>query len=387
MRQKLGRAAGAVAIDTLENRRLCSGGGLGIIVPAYPEITGEPIIIGTNKLIDITFTADNNRKTTISVHGAEAAITFVGPALPLLAHGHGYFPNGTVEEVQSILVTDAVPGKASISEVCAYGTGSFNVGSITGGDLGSVNFPDVNLTSSLSMNSVHRLELASVGGATMTVAKAASMVKVTGNVTGSFTAGSIGSFSTSELIQTNISTTGVFNRYSLSIGSINATSGITNSNILSSGNVGSITTAFIQNSTITAAATLPASTPGTYPAYVVPEFSSAFTAAASIRSIRVLPGITSDYFGNSVIAARTIQTASIGQITGGGGIAAHSMGTLIAVGPSGQLDSIAFHLGPKDLHTSTTVRTALTRLAVPFSQGAGLQDNTMFYDFDLNILR
>ena len=374
-----------ICIDALEKRQLFSAGEPGVLAPAFPEIIGEPIVIGTNKLIDITFTADNGRKTTIKVHGAQAAITFAGSAVPLLAFGHGYFPNGTVESVTSILLTDAKPGQASISEVCAFGTGYFNVGSITGGDLGSINFPDVNLSGSLSLGSVKSVKIGSVLGASMNITKSVASMKVTGGLTGSLTAGSIGSLTAANLIQENIRTTAVYSRSALQVGSVTAIGGIQQSNIISSGNIGSITTAFITNSVISAGGSLTAT--GTYPAYDVPESSGVFTVPASIRSIRVLPSATQSTFGNSVIVARTIQNANIGQITGGGGIAAHSIGTFIAQGPTGQLNSVSFHFGPKDLHTSTSVRTALTKLAIPFSQGPGLVDNTMFYGFVLNILR
>jgi hypothetical protein len=381
--------SGIVSIDTLENRTLFSGGEPGVLAPAFPEIIGEPIVIGTHSLIDITFTADNGRKTTISVKGAQAAITFSGTSVPLLANRHGYFPHGAVEVVQSILLTDAVPGKASLSEVCAYSPTPtpFNVGSITGGDLGSIKFPDVNLTGSLGVTSVGRVTLDDVSGAAITVSKSLSAMTVTGNMTGSLTAGSIGSLNAAELLQENVTTTAAFSRSALQIGSVTAKTGIQQSNIISAGNIGSVTAGYIQNSVITAAAHLTANTAGTFPSELVPESSSAFTSAASIRSIKVLPSITTDFFSNSVIAAKTIQNANIGMITGGGGLAAHAFGGVSAVGPTGELDSITLHLGPKDLRTSTTLRAALTRLGVPYTEGAGLQDNTMFYDFDLNVLR
>jgi hypothetical protein len=389
MQQGCSRGARIISIDTLENRLLFSTGEPGVLAPAYPEIIGEPIVIGTHNLIDITFTADNGRKTTISVKGAQAAITFSGISVPLLANRHGYFPNGSEESVESIQLTDAVPGKASLSEVCAYSLTPtpFNVGAITGGDLGAIKFPDVNLTGSLALNSVGRVTLDDVSGAAITVSKSLSAINVTGNMTGSLTAGTLGSVNAAELLQENIQTTAAFNKTALEIASVTAKTGIQQSNIISEGNIGSVTAGYIQNSVITAAAVLTANTAGAYPSEVVPQYSSAFSAPASIRSIKVLPSITTDFFSNSVIAAKTIGNANIGMITGGGGLAAHAFASVSAVGPTGELDSVTLHLNAKQLHTSTTLRSALTKLGVPYTQGAGLQDNTSFYDFDLNVLR
>lgn len=387
-RMRLPRSRGPrdFSFQTLENRVLLSGdGGPRVLAPAYAEIIGEPIVIGTSKLIDITFTASNDQKTTISVKGAQAAITFGGTNVPLLANGHGYFPNGAVETVESILITDAVPGKASISEVCAYSAtpGTFNVGSITGGDLGSINFPNVNLTGSLSLDSVKHVTLDAVSGAVINVTKSVSVANITGTLNGTLTAGSMASLTAHELNQATVTTTAVYNRHALGIGSITAPGGIEESSIISAGNIGSVTAGFVQGSVISASAVLTANTPGDYPADLVPASSHDFTAAASIRSIRILPGATGGFFSNSVIAAETIGTASIGQITGGGGLAADAFGTVAAIGPSGELDSITFHLGPKDLHTSTTLRAALTRLGVPYTASG---DDTLFYDFELNVL-
>jgi len=380
MRHIGSRGNRSVAVDSLEPRQFLSAGG-------STEIIGEPIIIGTSTLKDITFMADNGRKTTISVHDAQAAITFSGTNVPLLLDKHGYFPNSSVETVDSILVTNAIPYQATLTEVGAYGFGALGVGSITGGDLNTINMPDVNLTGSLTLNSVKRLTLAATSGATINIAKSVSAMKITGILNGILNTGSIGSLSAYEIMQAEITTNASYSRTALEIGSVTASYGIQESSIISAGNIGSVTAGFVQNSVITSAANLAPATAGTYPTEQVPESSSVFTEAGLIKSIRILDNTPGYFFSNSVVAARTIQSASIGQITGGGGIAAHSLGSLSAVGPSGQLDSITFRMGPKSLHTSSTLREALTKLEVPFSQGTGLQDNTDFYDFDLNILR
>jgi len=374
-----GLAVGRVAIDQLENRTLLSN--------TTTELVQEPITIGVPSLKDITFVATNGRKTNISVSGATASIAFPGPAALTLYKGHAFFPAGAVETVGSIVIANAIPGKASLKVVCAYGSGSFDIGSITGGNLGSIVAPDVNLTGSMTLMSVNKLTLASVSGATMNLGSSVGNAKLTGVFTGSLTAGNIGSLKAFELVQANITTTDLFSRSKLQIGLIDGGAGIEQSNIISAGNIGTIKSAFIENSVITAAAHPPATPAGQYPSAGVPEIVTTFSQLALIKASRNQSSkTTTGFFGSSVIAADSITSLQLGELSGGGGVASEVIGSFNGIAPSGQLNRVTIQLNHGQLRTPAKLRSALAGLGVQYASAAGFPENTVFYNFNLNIL-
>ena len=361
-----------ISIDHLENRRLLSN--------TTTELVQEPITIGVPGLKDITFVATSGRKTTISVAHATAAITFPGPAALTLYQGHAFFPAGAVETISSIVVANAIPGKAVLKEVGAFGTGDFDIPSIVGGDLGQLNMPDVIVTSSLTLNSVARATLGGVSAATVNFGTNASVVKIGGPLSGTLVVGSLGFLSASSISSANITTTAPYSHSKLEIGEIDGGTGILNSDIISSGNIGTVKAGYISGSLITAAT----DASSLFPA--VPNSSLSIIAPAEIKSVRISSGATDPaYFSNSVISADKVISAQLGQITGGG-IAAEAIGGISAMGPSGVLDRFPFHLGPRQLSTAARVQTALTNLGIPFSAVPGSPEDTVFYSFSLNLL-
>jgi hypothetical protein len=375
------RAVACLAIESLESRRLLTG--------TTTQLLSEPITIGTPSLKDITFVASSGRETTITVHSATAAIDFTSaPTAALtLYKGHAFFPAGAVETVGSIAIANAMPGKSTLSVVCAYGPGLFNVGSITGGDLGSVKAPDVNLTGSMTVTSVKSLVLGEVSGAVMSLGSSAGSVSIRGVLTGSLTAGSIGSLTTYEMVQAKVTTTDPFSRSQLQIGLIDGGEGIEQSTITSAGNIGKVKSQFIENSVISAAATLTHAATGHYPSAFAPQSNTAFTSDAFIGAVVIPSATAKGFFGNSVITAEVIRSVQLGQLNGGQGIAAERISSFSATGPSGQLDQFHFHLGAAQLSTVDRIQAALTRLNIHFTPSTSAPDDTVFYNFELNLLR
>jgi hypothetical protein len=364
----------------LENRRLLSG--------TTTRLVDEPITIGVPGFKDITFVATNGRKTAITVSAATASIMFPGPAALTFYQGHAFFPAGQVETISSIVIANAVPGKASLKEIGAYGTGSFDVGSIVGGNLGSIVAPDVNLTGSLTVGSIKKLTLASVSGATVSLGSSVSAVKLSGAFSGSLTAGHVGSFKAASLSHANITTTDAYSHGKLEIGSIDGGSGILDSNIISAGNIGSVKAGYLQGSVILAATNGTSTGAGQFPSVLVPQSTLAIVAPAMIKSVTLSSKLITSpaYFMDSIIGADTIGSLQLGQLNGGGGVAGQKIGSFSATGPSGALNRFAFHLGEKQLHSAAKVQATLTNLDIPFTTVSGLPDDTLFYAFKLNIL-
>jgi hypothetical protein len=374
------RPTAQLAIEALENRTLLTG--------TTTELLSEPITIGTHSLKDITFVATSGRETTISVVNATAAINFTSaPTAALtLYKGHAFFPAGAVETVGSIAISNAMPGKAGLTVVCAYGPGLFNVGSITGGDLGSINAKDVNLTGSMTVTSIRKLVLGEVSGATMSLGSAAGAINIRGVLTGSLSVGSIASLTTYEMVQAKVTTTAAFSRSQLQIGLIDAGQGMEQSTITSAGNIGTIKSQFIENSVISAAATITHAATGHYPSAFVPTAGSPFVDDAFIASVKIPAASRGGFFGDSVITAEIIRSVQLGQLNGGQGIAADRISSFSATGPSGELDQFPFHLGPAQLSTVAKIQAALARLNIHVTTNASAPDDTVFYNFELNLL-
>jgi len=230
MQNHRNRGSRHIAIDHLENRRLLSG--------VTTVLMQEPITIGAPGLKTITFVATSGRRTTFSIAYATAAISFPGPAALSVYKGHAFFPTGAVETISSIVIANAIPGKAALKEAGSYGPARlFDVSSFVGGDLGSINAPDVNLTGSITLGSVGHLTLGSVTAASLSLGSSASVVKIAATLNGTVTAGSIGSLSAASISHASITTTDPFSKSKVEIGTIDGGSGILDSNIISAGNI------------------------------------------------------------------------------------------------------------------------------------------------------
>jgi hypothetical protein len=368
------------AVEVLERRRL-------LTVSVSDPVSAETVVIGPGSATGVTFTASNGRYEGISTADATATLVFSGSAAPVQIRGHVYFPRYSVESVDSIVLTDAVPGRASLREIATPGTGTFDVGSISGGNLSSIYMPDVTLTESMDVASVTNMKLGAVSGAAINFGTRASSVKITGALSGSLTAGSLGSLSASEIMQEAISTTAPFSRSSLEIGSINAGAGLEQSEIISAGNIGSVRAGFIDGSVITAATNPPAATTGQFPVDHVPEYSSAFTSEAAIHSIQVVRGGTGGYFNNSVVAAYIIGSAQLAQMGAtAGGVAAHTIDAIGFMAPAGSLNLTNLNLGYAQMKTVTRLEATLTARSVAFQQGLLGPDNILVLNLNLNVI-
>ena len=371
MRQSFSRRSVPVSVDVLEDRRLMS-----VTLPA-----GAPITIGTSSVRAVVFTATNGRTTFVGVGHAEATLQFVDSPAVQVIQQVAFFDAGDRLSLDSITLSDAVPHKASLTITSTAGPGTFNVGSITGGDLASITARAVNLTGSLAVSSIKNLTLASVSGAAMNLGDAASTIMLTGSMSGSLTASGLKSLSADSMSNEHIATTGVFSKSQLQIAAIKIAHGIDQSSIASAGNIGAITAASITDSSITAAASGVA-------APQAPTSSAVFSATATIHSVRVPLGHSSGSFDSSVISAYDLGDMQLGELDGGnGGIAAHTFGSLAAVGPSGGLDRVFFHLGGSKLRSTVNLQAPLTKLGIPFTIGNGsLESSTAIYGFDINLL-
>jgi hypothetical protein len=368
------------AIETLEDRRHLS-------ISALDSFSAETVVIGTGGVTGVTFTATSGRYEGISTRDATATLVFSGSAAPVTIHGHVYFPRYSVESVVSIVLTNAVPGRASLKDVGTPGTGLFAVGSISGGNLSSIYMPDVTLTTALDVAGVTAVTFGSVSGAAIDFGTSAQSVRVGGPLSGSITAGSIGSLSATAITQENITTTAAFSRSKLEIGSINAGTGLEDSEIISAGNIGTVRARFIDGSVITAAATPPTATAGEFPVAHVPEYVTAFTSEAAIHSVQVVRGGTGGYFNNSVVTAYTIGSAQLAQMGAqAGGVAAHTMDAISFMAPAGSLDLTAVNLGYAQMKTFAKLEGILTAREVAFQVGLLGPENVLVLNLNLNVL-
>ena len=354
-----------------------------MVNPPVTGISPEPIVIGTPTLHDVTFTASNGRSYIISTVGATASVTFAGSDVPLIYHHHAIFHPGEIETLNSILLTDATPGKAALNIIRATaGRGTFNIGSITGGDIGSIYAQDAVATGAITLDSVHKITLAGSAGAVMSLGTYPSTLKFSGNFTGSLTAATVSSFSASALIQSTVTTTGALFAGKNQIGSITIANQIDQSSIFSAGDVGSITAGYIQDSIITA---------GTSSTTIVPESPSIFYAGATIHSLRVstgrIDGFEDGFVSDSVIAAYYLGSVQLGSLAGdGGGIAGHNIASISAISPAGGLDRIKIHLVQSQMPTAAKLQSSLTHLGIAFTAGVDGSENTVLYDYSINVL-
>jgi hypothetical protein len=379
-RRGISRSTDTIAIENLENRRLLS-------VSTSDPLSAETVVIGIGGATGVTFTATSGRYEGISTKGATATLVFSGSAAPVQIAGHVYFPRYAVESVVSIVLTNAVPGRASLKDVGTPGTGLFDVGSIDGGNLSSIYMPDVTLTTSLDVSTVKAVTFGSVTGAAINFGTGASAVKINGPLSGSLTAGTLGSLSATEITQESIATTAAFSRSKLEIGSINAGAGLEDSEIISAGNIGSVRARFIDGSVITAAATPPVAPVGQFPTADVPEYISAFTSEAVIHNIDVVRGGTGGYFNNSVVAAYTVGSAQLAQMgTDASGVAAHTIDAIGFMAPAGSLDLTSLALGYAQMKTVTKLEATLNARNVAFQAGLLGPENILVLNLNLNVL-
>ncbi len=378
MRRSRARRGQSPCIDQLENRRLLS-------VSSVPH--DEVVVIGSGGSNGVTFTASNGRYTGITAGAETATIVLSGLSIPGTVKGHTYFTKGIVETVVSITLTNAVPNRGLLGIRASFGTGSFDVGSITGGNLRGIIAPDVNLVGSVNIASIGTMIVNSVAGAAMNLGSSAGSIRINGAMTGSLTAAKINSLSAGQITNSTITATRAFSRSVLQIGTVRSAGTIEDSEIISSGNIGTIRAKSIDGSVVLAAANATPAATGQFPTAEALEFRSAFYQPAAIHTILILPGAGAGLFNNSVIAAETIGNAHLGQMgPGGGAISAHNFASVVVTSPEGNLDLAGLHLGQAQLRSSSRLSAVLSSRGIAHEDGLLGPDNVLALTLNLNVL-
>jgi hypothetical protein len=214
-----------------------------------------------------------------------------------------------------------------------------NVGSIVTGSVAS------GWTASFAKK-VNALTIRSGGFAGVLTAGSIGTLSIVGNDTGKITAGSIqsmrivGSLTGGSLKLTNAEAARV-----LDLGHLAVTGATTDSQVISAGNIGSITTAGLAGSSIEA---------GTAAGVTLPSSSANFSSPAAISAIQIVGrGAT---FGSSDIAAQTIGSLSLGKVITANGNTAFGIGAGTVASLLATLDTAGvLHLNRTQLASTASV--------------------------------
>jgi cyclophilin family peptidyl-prolyl cis-trans isomerase len=157
-------------------------------------------------------------------------------------------------------------------------------------------------------------------------------VTIVGDLSGTFSAGSVRSIKAASVTGANITLTQGFAPTGVSLGRLTATGAISNTNIRSNGNIGTIAALSLSNSTIYAGVNPP-------DGGVLPDSADDFVSAAAIRGVTIRNRAAAS-FVSSDIAASVLGRLSLGVINTDNagvpfGVAAQTLASLNAVDAAG----------------------------------------------------
>jgi hypothetical protein len=342
-------------------------------VPAPPPSTSPTdVSLGGGNRSSTRFITPNGTQVTVSLRGPGAATVH-------LTGGPASFQLGSI-------AASGTTAASTLSIVTHVGSRTVDLGSLTtDGSFGAVVAPTTNLTGTMTVaGTAGKVSLLSANGGSIALggsgtplslllgqtnaetiisAQPIDVLRVDLGAAVNLTAPSIGRFTIGKsLHDSQVSLTSPFAAGVFDLIALAAAGGISNTVIRSAGNVGTITSSSIVSSAIYAGVgPLP-------PGQSLPAAASDFVAAASIQSVRLTRPAPGPAFANSVIAAQTLGSISLGTIQTNNsgvpfGLAAHQIASLSGV-------DLTAHK-PFRLTSLTDAATLATALA---ARGLNFQD-------------